>query len=341
MSQDIIDIHVHLGSPKDEESGCYWSDEFAKGIPYYSMLLITKSLFKKMNLETVQSHITNTLESAKIVDKIVILGMDEVYDEQGNAIPEHTHLHTPNDYLIKLSQEYDRILFGCSVHPYRNDWEQELEKCIENKTVLCKWIPSSQQIDLTNEKCIQFYKKLAEYDLPLLCHAGPEHAIPTSDHKFDEWNNPKYLETALEHGVKVIVAHCAMPYWDAMDDTWKDEFWELVKLFALSEQNDWELYADLSAICTPTRSKYVKILKEIVGIIPHSKLLFASDYPVPIFDISFKQTKNPFKWIESFFKTVKTKNPLDKNYKLIKSMGFDDSIFTNFNKLMSDIKYPT
>ena len=32
MNDEIIDIHVHFGAPKDEDSGCYWSPAFEKGI---------------------------------------------------------------------------------------------------------------------------------------------------------------------------------------------------------------------------------------------------------------------------------------------------------------------
>jgi len=30
MSKKIIDVHVHFGAPKDEESGCYWSENLKK-----------------------------------------------------------------------------------------------------------------------------------------------------------------------------------------------------------------------------------------------------------------------------------------------------------------------
>ena len=49
MSNETIDVHVHFGAPKDEESGCFWSEEFTRSVAYFAMLLITKSLFKKVN----------------------------------------------------------------------------------------------------------------------------------------------------------------------------------------------------------------------------------------------------------------------------------------------------
>ena len=117
-----------------------------------------------------------------------------------------------------------------------------------NGAVLCKWIPSSQQIDVTNEKCFPVYDYLAEHNLPLLVHSGPEYSIPTSNESFIEFNNPKYLRPALDRGVTVIIAHCALPYFGALDTKYQDDMEEFYKLFEESKTKPWKLYADLSAL---------------------------------------------------------------------------------------------
>ena len=86
----------------------------------------------------------------KHVDKCVLLAMDKVHDKDGNPKDEQTHLYVPNSYIIKLSEDNERILFGASVHPYKVNWKDELDYCIANGACLCKWIPSSQQIDPTD-----------------------------------------------------------------------------------------------------------------------------------------------------------------------------------------------
>jgi len=181
MNGEIIDIHVHFGAPRDEESGCYWSEEFEKGVAFFAMRLVTNSLFGKINIQRVKKHMLGVINGSKFVHKSVLLAMDQVYDESGNVCKEKTHLHVPNSYLTSLAKENNRILFGASIHPYRPDWEKELHYCHENKAVLCKWIPSSLEIDPMHPKCLPFYKKLAEKKLPLLCHVGPEGAIPPFD----------------------------------------------------------------------------------------------------------------------------------------------------------------
>ncbi|MFH1943934.1 MAG: amidohydrolase family protein [bacterium] len=336
MNGSVIDVHIHFGAPKDEESGCYWSDEFMETAAYLAMLLITKSLFKKVNIERVRKHLLGAINGSEYVDQSVVLAMDEVFDEHGIPHPEWTHLYVPNRYLVRLAKENERVLVGASVHPYRSDWREQLDYCLENRAVLCKWIPSSQLIDPTHSKCIAFYQKLADHRLPLLCHAGPEHVIPTSDKSYIEYNNPKYLRKALDRGVTVIVAHCAVPYFWIFDAEYQDDFEEFLKLFDEAERRGWNLYADVSAFASPLRSPYIDRIKERV---PAERLLFASDYPVPISEICYNKSTNFFSWLCFILKVAFMKNPLDKNYHLIKEMAFGDSIFTNASRLFRDIEY--
>ena len=336
MSNEIIDVHIHFGSPKDEESGCYWSEEFTKTAAYYAMLLITRSLFKKVDINRVKKHMLGVIKDSKFVNKSVLLAMDQVYDEAGVVRPEKTHLYVPSRFIADLAKNNDRLLFGASVHPYRSDWTDELDSCLENKAVLCKWLPSSQMIDPSHPKCIPFYRKLAEHQFPLLCHAGPEYTIPTSDKKYNEFNNPKYLRAALDHGVPVIIAHCCLPYFWILDLNYQDDFDEFLKLVEEADKNNWNLYADLSALCTPLREPYFDIIKNRV---PPQRLLFGSDYPVPLFEISHNKNKDFFSWLKFVLKMIVTENPLDRNYLILKENGFDESVFTNASELFARIRY--
>lgn len=336
MIKEIIDIHVHFGAPKDDQSGCFWSKEFEEQPAYYALLLLTKSLFKKVNIHRVKKHILGVINGSKYVNKCVLLAMDQVYNENGTTHAEQTHLYVPNQYIADLAKRNNNILFGASVHPYRNDWIQELDYCLENETVLCKWIPSSQLINPAHPKCIPFYKKLAKHKLPLLCHAGPEYAVPTWDKSYDEFNNPKYLRTALDQGVTVIVAHCSLPYFWFLDVDYHDDFKEFLKLFKEAERQNWNLYADLSAICTPMRSPYIEDIKRHV---PEERLLFGSDFPHPLLEIYYDRSKDFFSWLRLVLKVVFMKNPLDKNYLVIKEMEFGNSIFTNASTLFAKIRY--
>jgi len=336
MNDEIIDIHVHFGAPKDEDSGCYWSPAFEKGIAYFAMRLVTNNLFGKITIQRVKKHMLGVINGSKYVNKTVLLAMDQVYDENGNVRKEETHLHVPNSYLIELANENNSIsennaiLFGSSIHPYRTDWEEKLQYCLENNAVLCKWIPSSQQIDLKHPKCLPFYEKLAEYNLPLLCHVGPEAAIPPFDKLSQELNSPRLLRPALDAGVTVIAAHAALPLFPPPLGS-DQSYQELITLFQERESKNWRLYADLSAINLGPRNLYIDKVKEDI---PPQCLVFGSDYPIPILDISQKPHLSIWHWFKHFLQTIFMKNPLDKNYVLIKNMEFDETLYYNASNIL-------
>jgi uncharacterized protein len=336
MDSEIIDIHIHFGAPEDGLNGCYWSKEFTKTAAYYAMLLITHSLFKKITFARVQEQLLSVIENAELVAKSVLLAMDQVYDETGKALPQQTHLYTPNHVIARLAQGHERILFGASIHPYRKEWQAELDFCLQNKAVLCKWIPSSQMIDPSHSLCLPFYKKLAEYHLPLLCHAGPEYAIPTAKSNYNEFNNPKYLRQALDLGVTVILAHCGLPYFADLDRPYLDDYLEFLNLFDESARRGWKLYADLSAVTGPLRKKYIPEIKKRV---PASRLIFGSDYPIPISEFSYHGRMNPGTWFKFMKELFSTKNPLDKNYKILAEMEFESTVFANAGRLFEEIRY--
>ncbi len=331
--KNLIDVHVHFGSPDGPEGFCYWSKSFEESVAFLAMKIVTGSLFKKAGFNEVRKHIFKTIDRSKYTDKIVLLALDQVYDANGNPDRRKTNLFTSNECIVKLKSEFfekfgeDRILLGMSINPNRKDWKDELDKYAD-KAVLCKWLPSTQNINPDDPKFDSFYDKLAEYGIPLLSHAGPEHAIPAWDKNWNRFNNPERLKRPLSRGVTVIAAHCALPYFP--DDP-KDDFIMLMSMINESEGNGWDLFADLSALCVPFRNPFINKIQENI---PESRLLYGSDYPIPIVELSYKKSKNIFRQIRIFLKAVFTKNPLDKNYYLLKKMGFDKEVFLNANSIL-------
>jgi predicted TIM-barrel fold metal-dependent hydrolase len=336
----VIDFHVHFGSPRDEASGCYWSEEFERTAAYAAMLLLTKNLFRKISYATVHKHMTDVVRGSRFVSQTVFLAMDQVYDSNGKACPDRTHLHVPNRCIAGIAAENPRILFGASVHPFRPDWEEELDRSLKEGAVLCKWIPSAHMIDFGETRRLErFYQRLADARLPLLCHAGPEYSIPSSfsEAEAHDANNPAHLRAALEHGVIVVVAHCALPYFGIFDSPYEDDFRAFLGLFNESSSKGWNLYADLSALTGFFRLPYVR--DEILRL-PHERLLMGSDYPIPISELCHSRRTDFFAWLKFFLKVMRLKNPLDKNYMLIREMGFSDCVFTNAGRLFSAIRRP-
>lgn len=329
-------MHVHFGAPSDPDSGCYWSKEFEKTAAYLAMQMVTRSLFQKMDIGRIKSHLLKQIHSSQYVNKAVFLALDEVYDLNGLLHREWTHLYVPNSFLASLADSDDRLLFACSVHPYRQDWEERIDQSIRNKTVMCKWIPSSQQIDPGHEKCLPLYRKLADYRLPLLCHTGPEYAIPTSNDSYNKFNNPRHLRRALDEGVRVIIAHCALPYFWFLDTDYQADFDEFLGMMEEADKKGWQLYTDVSAIATPLRAPYIE---KVLQNVPAERILFGSDYPIPLSEFTYNRRRNFWSWLKFLIKTMSIRNSLDKNYLIIKEMGFDNRIFTNAHHLFAQIKY--
>jgi hypothetical protein len=76
------------------------------------MLLLTKSLFKKVDIYSVKKHMLAVIKGSKFVEKSVLLAMNQVYDENGVACPEKIHVYVPNHYISDLAKDNNQILLG-------------------------------------------------------------------------------------------------------------------------------------------------------------------------------------------------------------------------------------
>ncbi len=322
----VIDVHVHIGGPGDSGSGCLMSSSFMLSPAFAFMLLSLGASPKDITDNGIKKIILDAINGSSRVHAAVVLALDGVYKDDGKRMCKaESHLVVPNDYVIELARQSKnkKVLFGASVNPFRPRMLKEVNRCLENGAVLFKWIPSSQQIDPQDPRCLPFYDALADAQVPLLCHTGPEHAVPTSNPDANEFNDPARLRLALERKVKVIAAHCATPYLGDLLE--KGYFEELLGM--LKEHTN--LYADISAFCVPTRIPHLRrILREIKsGKIAPEKFLFGSDFPIPIIDINqFTTALDP---VEMAKHLLTAGNPLDRNYEILEEFGVKAPIFTS------------
>ena len=342
---DVIDIHVHIAGPRSENDEMYYySEKFEKSIVFEGIKLVTKLNSSNMTGARYVSVLYNQIRESKFVDKIVLLGLDQVYTEDGRAEKEKTHLFVSNDYLRNLSQIYPEFLFGCSVHPYAPKALERLWQCAAEGAVLCKWLPSAQSIDPTHPLAVRFYRALSELGLPLLIHVGPEDAIPSSMNKEDELlvnaaagkygnNAGDAIVMALEEKATVIVAHSALPlgkFFDKDNDYWEQTFHLLLQ--RVKQADNIPLYADTSAFCLPGRFKYMEKIIPLAQEMPY-RFLYGSDYPTPIVSLKSKRVEDildAFGWLaERAFPT----NDLDKNHQLLQP-HFPPQMFTAAAKVL-------
>jgi len=349
---EVIDVHVHIAGPEGENNELYYTSElFKKSLSYEGIKLVTKLTSAQITGPRYVSVLLSQLKQSRHVDKIVLLALDQAYSEEGQVLTEATHLYVSNEYLAYLSQMYPMFLFGCSVHPYRQDAVDALWECAAHGAVLCKWLPSSQSIDPTHPLSQKFYRALAELKMPLLIHMGPEETIPGGLSEKDELlfnaaggkygTNPgDAITMALDAGATVIIAHSATPLGKLLDK--HNDYWEKVfaKLLGRVEKGNprSSLYADISAFCLPGRFKYVKQIIPLAHEMPE-RFLYGSDYPIPI--VSFKnksieEVLDAFGWLAG--RALPT-NDFDKNYQLLEP-HFSKATFTAAAKVLRHPQMP-
>jgi predicted TIM-barrel fold metal-dependent hydrolase len=331
--QDVIDAHVHIGGPPNENPSMYfWSKRFEKSMSFEAIKLVTRISPPRSGGIRYVDTLFHQAFNSKYVDKVVLLALDSVYAESGRQDLPATQLYVSNEYVAHLAQIYTQFLFGCSIHPYAPDALKRLWMCARGGAVLCKWLPSAQCIDPTHPASIRFFRALAALKMPLLIHVGPESAIPTAmgcqaELKVNAGSG-RYgsspgdgILMALEEGATVIVAHCATPLGLLLDKN--NSYWEEVfevLLERLEQLKDLPLYADTSAFCLPGRFRYVKRVLPRIQEQPH-KFLYGSDYPVPIISLregkAVEEILEAFGWLAGRALPV---NDLDKNFNLLSSI---------------------
>lgn len=343
---EVIDIHVHIGGPPGEdEEMFYWSSDFTKSLSFEGIKLVTKLRSTRVNSIKYVNVLWEQIRNSENVSKAVILALDEVYSENQKVKKDETHLYVSNQYAAYLSQLYNEILFGCSVHPYAPDALERLWYCAAGGAVLCKWLPSAQQIDSTHPLTEKFYRALSLLELPLLIHVGPEEAIPTSlteekeilfnSAAGDFGKNPgDGIRLALENGATVIIAHCGAPlgsFFKRKAKYWEETYKEITDKFLKKMPR--RLYADISAFCLPGRYKSVKNIFSLAHENP-SRFLYGSDYPIPAISFqagnALEEIMNAFGWLAQ---RALPADDFDKNFNLLRP-HFPEETFTNASRVL-------
>ena len=281
----MVDLHVHLLGLGNSGNGCWINPKMksmwrlSQWVRFNVFLKAAGVDDKKKADEMYLNRLKSLVDSPYVKGKVVILALDFAYNENGTIDYKNTPFHVPDDYVFNVcKQKPDKFLFGASVHPYRKDAIKQLYKAKSNGAVLIKWLPNAQLIDPSSPKCTEFYKKLVELKLPLLCHTGEENAVATS--KGHHLGNPLLIKRALDNGVKVIAAHCASSG-STVDNKDKKKKHNTDHFLKLLEQ--WGptglLFGDISALTQINRHEGLKKVLNAPHLLKY--LCFGSDYPLP------------------------------------------------------------
>jgi predicted TIM-barrel fold metal-dependent hydrolase len=257
------------------------------------------------------------------LDRAVVLAFDQIYREDGSADRGRTYLHIENDHVRDACARHPgTFLYGASVHPFRPDALEELERVREDGAVLVKLLPNSHGFDPADSRLAPYFRKLADLGLPLLCHCGYEHTIPVIDQRYGD---PSRLSAALEQGVTVIVAHVGTAGLTHLRETF-GAFLELL----VKHPN---CYGDTSALTNLWRSSFLPLLVDPerlarrFPVVPDdlpSRLVHGSDVPIPITPAAL------FRHVPSRVRRrlKKLANPLQLDIELKRHVGLPDACLT-------------
>ena len=315
----IFDIHVHLLEMNRHDA----TDRFvlgrgSLGLRYFLRQAgIDKAILRCPRVNELMQEKLLDVVSRSSIDRAVVLAMDDAYDREGRRASAKRQMIVENDYVARFADANESILFGASVHPYRKDALEELQRVASRGACLMKWIPSSQQIRLDDPLCTPFYDLLAELRMPLLVHAGNEHLCSKTR---NDWNDPELLRYPLKRGVTVIAAHCgARMFWPERCG---------FKTFCRMALEHERLFGDIAAFAVPTRIRTLRKLQKNDALL--AKVVYGSDFPVITMARCFAFAIG----LKAVREILRETNPLEKGYLLMKKMGLPDAIFTRAGEIL-------
>ena len=285
----VIDAHVHLLGAGGGPDGAWVGDQmlrWSNPLQYARFRFFLNASCVRYIEGASDAFLDRLLACHRAMlpgSRLMLLAFDQVHDARGRARPETTAFHVPNAYARAVAARHpDELAWAASVHPYRADAVEALDAAVAGGALAVKWLPNAMGIDPASRRCDPFYEALARHRIPLLTHGGRERAVRGVGD--DALGNPLKLRRALDHGVRVIVAHCASFGTGVdLDAGAAGPDVPNVDLFArLMDDPRYEalLMGDISALTQSNRTA-VALGKVLERTEWHGRLLNGSDYPLP------------------------------------------------------------
>jgi predicted TIM-barrel fold metal-dependent hydrolase len=209
----LVDFHTHVLAIGTSVKGAFVNPKMRSGVNLERLkFLIYNSAADVKNIDNADQEYVNRLvrlaRGSKRHGKYRILAFDKHYNPDGSVDLTKTNLYVPNDYIVELARQYpDIFLPVISIHPYRRDAIDEMDKWAKVGVRYIKWLPNAMGMDPADRAIEPFYQKMKEHNMILLSHGGEEQAVDAEGDQ--ELGNPLRLRKPLDMGVRVIVAHAA------------------------------------------------------------------------------------------------------------------------------------
>ncbi|MDB9743956.1 hypothetical protein OAA91_00350 [Fibrobacterales bacterium] len=290
-STEIVDIHMHVVGNGSSGSGAWINPEmtdwlsFKKNLQYKvykSASGVTEdSLLDQQAFE----RLSYLIQNHSYGGRYFIMAFDSYYHKNGEIDLHKTEFYIPNNYVWKLAQTNPKMEAIVSIHPYRKDAIQEVQKWGKKGVRFIKWLPNAMGMDAADSNLIPFYQEVKKHNMTILTHVGEEKAVESEDDQ--KLGNPLRFRLPLNMGVKVIMAHCASLGEDTdfdHPDLIERSSFELFERMMDNPKYNGILFGDISAIMLSNR-----LGKPLLTVLNrtdwHRRLIQGSDYPIPAVNI--------------------------------------------------------
>ena len=286
----VWDCHVHLVGTGDSGSGIWLSpvlESIIHPVQYAQRLFflnagcahdapgrIDQSYIERMH---------NLLDGMLPGTKLLLFAFDYLHREDGQVDRDNSAFFVPDDYARDVARKHPQYFeWVASIHPYRLDCVEALKRAAADGARAVKWLPAAQGMNPASPLCDRFFAALAKLGLPLITHAGEERAVHGGNTQ--HFGNPLLLRRALDHGVRIVIAHCASMGQDRdLDKGENGPYVDSFELFArLMDDAHYGpmLHGDISAVTQLNRAgpALIRIIEREDW---QARLLNGSDYPLP------------------------------------------------------------
>lgn len=285
----LVDCHIHLIGMQSGSNGAFVNSRmFNWRYPFHRLkagIFMSAAGVSDGSIAD-QQYFDRLLSLSRAISpklRFHLLAFDKHYNGDGSVNLHKTEFYTPNDYMWRCCQEYPELFVPVmSVHPYRDDAIEELEKWACKGVAVVKWLPNAMGIDPADQRCVPFYDKMRERNLTLLCHVAEEQAVEAREDQL--LGNPLLLRTPLECGVVVVAAHAgSLGSNPDLDRTDRRRTANLALLLRMMDTAKYakQLYADISAVTQFNRLKGQCLTQLLDRTDLHARFINGSDYPLP------------------------------------------------------------
>ena len=318
----LIDAHVHCVGDGSSGSGC-WIDLRSPWRRLVGRALVRSaglpsSLLRDGGLDEVYAAQVVRWVRESSLDRVVLLAQDEVYRDDGTRMDGVAMFHVPNAHVLRLAREHEEIIPAVSIHPSRPDARAELDRCLEAGARVLKLLPNVHGVECSAPRHRDFWKAMAAGGMVLLAHTGGEATLPVVARHLE---SPEVLRGPLECGVVCIAAHGAGRN-APLGAHYTPRLLRMMREYP-------HLYADSSALTTMNR---FGTLPELLASGVHDRVLHGSDYPVPV--VPWGPWLGGRYDLESARYLHGIGNPLERDYRAKRLMGFGESSFTRLGGLL-------